>query len=111
MGASRDRAGERAGTGAIERSDESLVLGDNFLRLIERAGRPGQARNEYSLCSAPERKLAAQMTARGDPWLQDEVPRQLSPWSALKRSGYHFAQRKLVRARYSIQSERALAQS
>ena len=75
MGASRDRAGERAGTGAIERSDESLVLGDNFLRLIERAGRPTHAGNEHKVANyAAVRRLAVQMMERGDPWLQEEVP-------------------------------------
>ncbi len=59
----------------LSRSDETLVLGDNFLRLIERAGHPGNARNEHRLAhSAPVRKLAVQMTERGDPWLQEEVP-------------------------------------
>jgi uncharacterized protein len=59
----------------LSRSDEALVFGDNFLRLIERAGRPGHARNEHRLAhSAPVRKLAVQMTERGDPWLQEEVP-------------------------------------
>jgi uncharacterized protein len=55
-------------------SDETLVLGDNFLRLIERAGRPGRARNEHRLTrSAPVRRLAVQITERGDPWLQEDV--------------------------------------
>ena len=55
-------------------SDEALVLGDNFLRLIERAGRPGRARNEHRLTrSTPVRRLAVQIAERGDPWLQEEV--------------------------------------
>jgi len=59
----------------LPRSDETLVLGDNFLRLIDRAGRLGRARNDYRLAhSAPLRKFAAQMTERGDPWLQEAVP-------------------------------------
>ena len=59
----------------LSRSDETLVLGDNFLRLIERVGRPGHARNEHRLAhSAPVRRLAIQMTEKGDPWLQEEVP-------------------------------------
>ena len=44
----------------LPRSDETLVLGDNFLRLIERAGRFGRARNDHRLVhSAPVRKFAA----------------------------------------------------
>jgi hypothetical protein len=59
----------------LPRSDETLVLGDNFLRLIERAGRLGRARKDYRLAhSAPLREFAAQMTDRGDPWLQEAVP-------------------------------------
>jgi uncharacterized protein len=59
----------------LPRSDETLVLGDNFLRLIERAGRFGRARNDHRLVhSAPVRKFAAQMPERGDPWLQEAVP-------------------------------------
>jgi uncharacterized protein len=59
----------------LSRSDEALVHGDNFLRLIEKIGRPGHARNEHRLAhSAPVRRLAVQMTERGDPWLQEEAP-------------------------------------
>jgi predicted TIM-barrel fold metal-dependent hydrolase len=59
----------------LSRSDETLVLCENFLCLIERAGHAGHARNEHRLArSAPVRVLAAQMTERGDPWLQEEVP-------------------------------------
>ncbi len=59
----------------LSRSDETLVLGDNFLRLIEKVGRPGHARNEHRLAhSEPVRRLAVQMTERGDPWLQEGVP-------------------------------------
>jgi uncharacterized protein len=58
----------------LSESDETLVLGDNFLRLIERAGHPGQARREHRLAhSAPVRSLEAQITEKGDPWLQREV--------------------------------------
>jgi uncharacterized protein len=60
---------------ALSGSDEILVLGDNFLRLIESAGRPGRARNEHRMArSAPVRTLAVQVTDRGDPWLQKEAP-------------------------------------
>jgi len=56
-------------------SDKTLILGDNFLRLIERAGRSGNARNKHRLAhSASVRRLAIQMMERGDPWLQEEVP-------------------------------------
>jgi len=59
----------------LSRSDETLVLGDNLLRLIERVGRPGHARNEHTRAHfAPVRRLAVQMTERGDPWLQEVVP-------------------------------------
>jgi predicted TIM-barrel fold metal-dependent hydrolase len=59
----------------LSKSDEALVLGGNFLRLIERAGRPGHAGYEHRLAhSARVPRLAAQITARGDPWLQQEVP-------------------------------------
>lgn len=60
---------------ALSGSDEILVLGDNFLRLIESAGRPGRARNEHRMArSVPVRTLAVQVTDRGDPWLQKEAP-------------------------------------
>jgi uncharacterized protein len=60
---------------ALSGSDEILVLGDNFLRLIESAGRPGRARNEHRMArSALVRTLAVQVTDRGDPWLQKEAP-------------------------------------
>jgi predicted TIM-barrel fold metal-dependent hydrolase len=56
----------------LSRSDEALVLGGNFLRLIERAGRPGHAGDEHRLVySAPVRRLAAEITERGDPWLPE----------------------------------------
>jgi len=60
----------------LSESDEALVLGDNFLRLIERAGRRGHARYEHRLAySAPVRRLEAKIMERGDPWLQDGVSR------------------------------------
>ena len=56
----------------LSRSNETLVLGDNFLRLIERAGCPGHAGDEHRLVHpVPMRRLAAQITERGDPWLQE----------------------------------------
>jgi predicted TIM-barrel fold metal-dependent hydrolase len=59
----------------LSRSDETLVLGDNFLRLIESAGRPLHAGNQHRLAhSVPVRTLAVEMTERGDPWLQEGVP-------------------------------------
>jgi uncharacterized protein len=59
----------------LSRSDESLVLGDNFLRLIEKVGRPGHARNGHRLAhSVPARTFAVQISERSDPWLQQEVP-------------------------------------
>jgi uncharacterized protein len=60
----------------LSKSDEALVLGGNFLRLIERAGRPGHAGSERRLAySAPVRGLEAKTMERGDPWLQDGVSR------------------------------------
>jgi uncharacterized protein len=56
-------------------SDETLMLRDNFLRLIERAGSPGRTRDKQSLPQlASVRTLKVQITERGDPWLQHEVP-------------------------------------
>jgi hypothetical protein len=66
-------------------SDEALVVADNFLRLIGRAGRPGKARNEHRLAhSASVRSLTVQMMERGDPWLQTPLrtPFELNPLMA-----------------------------
>jgi uncharacterized protein len=58
----------------LSASEEALVLGDNFLRLIKEIGRPGRARNAYELAySAPMRGLAVEAGSRGDPWLQEET--------------------------------------
>jgi predicted TIM-barrel fold metal-dependent hydrolase len=55
-------------------SDEALVLGDNFLRLIAQIRRPSGASEEYELArSAPVRRFAVEATSRGDPWLQAET--------------------------------------
>jgi len=60
----------------LSKSDKALVLGGNFLRLIERVGRPGHAGYEHRLAySAPVRRLEAKIMERGDPWLQDGVSR------------------------------------
>jgi len=60
----------------LSKSDEALVLGGNFLRLIESAGRPGHAGYEHRLAySAPVGRLEAKIMERGDPWLQDGVSR------------------------------------
>ena len=60
----------------LSKSDEALVLGGNFLRLIKRAGRPGHAGYEHRLAySAPVRRLEAKIMEKGDPWLQDGVSR------------------------------------
>jgi uncharacterized protein len=59
----------------LSRSDETLVPGENFLRLIQNAGRPGHAMTKHKLAHfAPVRRLAVQMAERGDPWLQDGAP-------------------------------------
>jgi predicted TIM-barrel fold metal-dependent hydrolase len=58
----------------LSRRDEALVLGGNFLRLIERAGRPRRAGIEQELERfVPRRRPAAQITERGDPWLGEGV--------------------------------------
>jgi len=58
----------------LTRRDEALVLGGNFLRLIERAGSPGSAGIEQELARfVPMRLSAAQMMERGDPWLGEGV--------------------------------------
>jgi predicted TIM-barrel fold metal-dependent hydrolase len=55
--------------------DEALVLSDNFLRLIERAGRPGRAQLRRRVANTAQlRAMAIQATERGDPWLQAETP-------------------------------------
>ncbi len=60
----------------LSKSDEALVLGGNFLRLIKRTGRPGHAGYEHRLAySAPVRRLEAKIMEKGDPWLQDGVSR------------------------------------
>jgi predicted TIM-barrel fold metal-dependent hydrolase len=60
----------------LSKNDQALVLGGNFLRLIERAGRPGHAGYEHRLAySAPVGRLEAKIMERGDPWLQDGVSR------------------------------------
>lgn len=59
----------------LSRSDETLLFRDNFLRLIERAGRPGRARNGQRLPHfAPVPTSEVQMAERGDPWLRYEAP-------------------------------------
>jgi predicted TIM-barrel fold metal-dependent hydrolase len=57
------------------RSDETLVLCDNFLQLIGRAGRPGLTWDPQRLTyPATARTLAFQTTGKGDPWLQNGAP-------------------------------------
>jgi predicted TIM-barrel fold metal-dependent hydrolase len=54
----------------LTQRDEALVLGGNFLRLIERAGSPRRADIEQELGHfVSVRRPAAQMVERGDPWL------------------------------------------
>jgi predicted TIM-barrel fold metal-dependent hydrolase len=58
----------------LTQRDEALVLGRNFLRLIERAGSPRRAGIEQELGRfVPVRRSAAQMMDRGDPWLREGV--------------------------------------
>jgi predicted TIM-barrel fold metal-dependent hydrolase len=58
----------------LSSSDQALVLADNFLRLIEKSGRPGRAASGQRLANTAQlRALAIQMTERGDPWLQRET--------------------------------------
>jgi uncharacterized protein len=55
----------------LSRGDEAMVLCDNFLRLVERAGWPGPTSKHRLPRSTPT--FALQMTERGDPWLQNET--------------------------------------
>ena len=58
----------------LTRREEALVLGGNFLRLIERAGSPRGAGIEQELGRfVSVRRSAAQMKERGDPWLGEGV--------------------------------------
>jgi predicted TIM-barrel fold metal-dependent hydrolase len=58
----------------LARHDEALVLGGNFLRLIERAGSPGRAGIEQKPAHCvPLRRLATRAKERGDPWLGEGV--------------------------------------
>ena len=58
----------------LSRSDETLVLRDNFLRLVKRAGRPIHSTNQHR---HPQSSLAPTLPfpvrERGDPWLQPEA--------------------------------------
>jgi hypothetical protein len=59
---------------ALSRDDEALVLGGNFLRLIEKAGRRDHAKREHRPTNfASARRSSIGAANRGDPWLQDEV--------------------------------------
>jgi uncharacterized protein len=59
----------------LSKSDEALVLGDNFLSLIEKIGRPSRARNLHRLAhSTPVKRLTVEAVSRGDPWLQEKAP-------------------------------------
>jgi predicted TIM-barrel fold metal-dependent hydrolase len=58
----------------LARGDEALVLGGNFLRLVERAGSPGRTGIDEELSRfVPMRWSAEQMAERGDPWLGEGV--------------------------------------
>jgi uncharacterized protein len=58
----------------LTQRDEALVLGGNFLRLIERAGSPRRAGIDQELGRfVPVRRSAAQMKEGGDPWLGEGV--------------------------------------
>lgn len=58
----------------LSASDEGLILGDNFLRLIAGSGRRSSATEKYELVrSGPVRRFALESTSRGDPWLQEET--------------------------------------
>jgi predicted TIM-barrel fold metal-dependent hydrolase len=66
----------KVGALGLSRRDEALVLGGNFLGLIERAGRRAHAGHERRLAySSPVRRLEAKTMERGDPWLQDGASR------------------------------------
>jgi predicted TIM-barrel fold metal-dependent hydrolase len=57
----------------LPKHDERLILADNFLGLIETAGSIPRARKTgHGRAHSPRsRNVVAQMTTRGDPWLQD----------------------------------------
>jgi uncharacterized protein len=58
----------------LSRRDETLVLGENFLRLVMRVGRPIHARKQHrlpQLSFAPT--LSVRVRDRGDPWLKSET--------------------------------------
>jgi predicted TIM-barrel fold metal-dependent hydrolase len=58
----------------LSRSDQTLVLRDNFLHLVKRVGRPLHARNQQTLAqSSVARPLSFPVRERGDPWLQLEA--------------------------------------
>jgi predicted TIM-barrel fold metal-dependent hydrolase len=61
----------------LSNSDESLVLGGNFLRLTVRAGRGAGARIGPSITDLqPGAPLAGELRGRGDPWLKEEAVSQ-----------------------------------
>ncbi len=58
----------------LSKKEESLMLGGNFLRLIERVGQGARAKNTHQLADfQPGKRLAAGAMGRGDPWLQEEI--------------------------------------
>jgi uncharacterized protein len=58
----------------LSRSDEILVLRDNFLRLVKKVGRPLLTRSQRRLPqSSFAPTLSVEAMDRGDPWLQSET--------------------------------------
>ena len=55
----------------LSKADANLVLSDNFLRLIRRAGHQAVTKYERIPQESPlMRRLAVQTEERGDPWVQ-----------------------------------------
>jgi uncharacterized protein len=58
----------------LSRSDQTLVLRDNFLHLVKRVGRSLHARNQHRLArSSFAHNSPVRLRDRGDPWLQSEI--------------------------------------
>jgi predicted TIM-barrel fold metal-dependent hydrolase len=64
----------KVGELGLSRSDQILVLRDNFLHLVKRLGRPLHARNQHRHArSSFAPNSPVRVRDRGDPWLQSEI--------------------------------------
>jgi predicted TIM-barrel fold metal-dependent hydrolase len=58
----------------LSRSDQTLVLRDNFLHLVKSVGHPVRARKQYRLArSSFAPNSPVRVRERGDPWVQSEI--------------------------------------